>query len=70
MEEIYEAVLPEMAENDIEDTTANRAIFLEGLFDAWREDSDDSIEKSLYMMALNAEIMSLKLQLMFPRILG
>ena len=32
IEEIYEAVLPEMDANKIEDTTENRLIFLEGLY--------------------------------------
>lgn len=70
MEEIYETVLPEMAANDIEDTTENRIAFLTGLYDGWKEDPETSLEKTFYMMALNSEIMSLKLKLMFPRTLG
>jgi hypothetical protein len=70
IEEIYAAVLPEMEANGIEDTTENRIVFLQGLYDGWKEDEDTSIEKTFYMLALHSEIFGLKLRLMFPRILG
>jgi hypothetical protein len=63
IEEIYEFVLPEMKANDIEDTTFNRMLFLEGLRDGWKEDSETSLEKSLYMIAINGEIFILKMKL-------
>lgn len=66
MEEIYEAVLPEMAAHDIEDTTSNRIEFLTGLYDGWNEEPNKSIEQILYMIALSAEITFLKIQLQFP----
>ena len=66
IEEIYDFVLPEMAENNIEDTSEHRMWFLEGLRDGWREDTDISIEKSMYMFAITAEIWKLKTIMQFP----
>ncbi len=66
IEEIYESVLPEMMDHDIEDTVDNRITFLTGLYDAWKEDSDRSVEKTLYMTALNSEIFCLKIRKRFP----
>lgn len=56
LEEIYEAVLPEMEAHGIEDTDANRHAFLSGMRDAWVEDPFKSIEKTLYVVAINLEI--------------
>ena len=56
IEEIYDFVLPVMAKNNIEDTSEHRIWFLEGLRDSWREDTDTSIEKSMYIFAITAEI--------------
>lgn len=70
VEEIYAAVLPEMARNEIPDTTENRIIFLQGLYDGWKEDPESSLEKVLYQVALHGEITLLKLKLQFPSILG
>ncbi len=67
VEEIYEAVLPEMAAHDIEDTIENRITFLTGLQDAWKEDPEVSFEKTLYMIALSGEIFNLKLKTLLPR---
>jgi hypothetical protein len=67
-EEIYEFVLQEMEANDIEDTIENRLAFLEGIREAWSEDSDASVEKALYQIALNSEIMILKMRIMFQPI--
>ncbi len=61
IEEIYESVLPEMEAHEIEDTVPNRITFLTGLYDGWREDSDHSFEKTLYMIALRTEICCLTL---------
>lgn len=59
---IYAAVLPEMAAHDIEDTPENRASFLEGLRDGWVEDhSDDSVEKSMWVLAASMEILRLRM---------
>jgi hypothetical protein len=68
VEEIYESVLPEMAKNDIEDTVENRISFLQGLQDAWAEDSDDSLEKALWQVALAGELLSLETKLMLRAI--
>lgn len=68
IEEIYAEVLPMLMEsNGIEDTPQNRLSALEGLRDAWKEDNDDSIEKTLYMVALNAEIFALHIKVMWPQ---
>lgn len=66
IEEIYEAVLAEMAVNNIPDTPANRLEFLQGLSDAWKEDPDTSLEKLRYQMALTTEIFTLILEVRFP----
>lgn len=68
IEEIYETVLPEMEANGIEDTIENRIVFLQGLYDGWKEDEDRCIEKTLYQIALISEINVLKIKLKFPRI--
>lgn len=65
---IYEFVLPEMAANNIPDTTKNRIAFMQGLFDAWEEDTDTSLEKILFMLALNGEIVNLQLTSLLDRI--
>lgn len=70
IDEIYEFVLPEMESLKIEDTTENRISFLMGLSDAWKEDTDRCLEKTLYQLALTSEINCLRLKLMFPRIMG
>lgn len=67
IEEIYAFVLPELASNQIEDTTANRLSALQGLMDGWKELQEDisieqSIEKSLYMLALSTEIFVLQMK--------
>lgn len=59
IEEIYAAVLPELAANNIEDTTANRLSALTGISAAWQEDKSNSVEKALYQLALSAEIIRL-----------
>lgn len=69
IEEIYAEVLPTMKEHEIEDTTENRVVFLQGLYDAWKEDEETSLEKTFYMLTLHSEIMLLKMKLMFPNIL-
>ncbi len=66
IEEIYAELLPELAANGIEDTPTHRMWALEGLYDAWKEDPETSTEKTLWMMALQAELWSLRLKLMFP----
>lgn len=63
VQEIYDFVLPEMEANDIEDTTLNRYLFLTGVRDAWYEDEESSFEKTLYLIAINGEIMILKIRL-------
>lgn len=65
MDEIYEAVLPEMKSHGIEDTTENRLIFLTGVKEAWMEDADKSHEKMRYMMAISFEIIHLDEKIQF-----
>lgn len=62
---INEFMLKTMEEEEIEDTIENRIAFLTGLGDAWREDTDTSIEKTLYQVALMSEITSLNIKLKF-----
>lgn len=69
IEEIYAEVLPMMKEHEIEDTTENRVAFLQGLYDAWKEDEETNLEKTFYMLSLHSEIMLLRMKLMFPNIL-
>jgi hypothetical protein len=64
-QEIYERALPEMKSNGIDDTIENRIVFLNGMYDACKEDADISFNKTLRMVALNSEICSLKLKLDF-----
>ena len=66
MTKIYdELVLPFMAENGIEDTTQNRLWALEGVYAAWNEDGDNSIEKTIWKVALIGEMNVLRIKLMF-----
>lgn len=63
IDEIYAAVLPEMAEKGIEDTLENRHAFLTGLKDGWLEDEEESLEKSLYVLSITMEIAMLQLKI-------
>jgi hypothetical protein len=65
VDEINDFMLDAFKEENIEDTTENRLAFLEAVQEAWREDDGDSLEKSLYQVALSGEIMILKLRTMF-----
>jgi hypothetical protein len=70
IEEINNAMLSEFKTHQIEDTIENRIVFLTGLQDGWNEDTDvldfdQQAEKSLYQMALSAEIFGLQLKKMF-----
>lgn len=70
IEEIYEFVLPEMESLKIEDTTENRISFLMGLSDAWKEDTDRCIEKTLYQLALIGELNRLRIKLTFAHVMA
>lgn len=59
LEEIYVAVLPEMAAHNIEDTPQNRLQFLTGIRDAWLEDGSVSFVKWLYLITIGNEIIRL-----------
>jgi hypothetical protein len=63
IEEIYTFILPELASKGIDDTPQHCLWALEGLRDAWKKDSDISLEKTLYQIALNGEILILKMKL-------
>lgn len=65
IEEIYDAVLKEMARLGIEDTPQNRLDMLTGLYEGWQEDTSSSFEKSLYVIALASEIAVLRVQVAF-----
>lgn len=54
--EINDAMLPEFTSRGIEDTPDNRVAFLEGLRQAWIEDTSKSPEKVQYQRALQFEI--------------
>jgi hypothetical protein len=60
IEEILEAVTQEMEDNNINNTIENRLSMLEGVRNSWREDPDTSLEKALYMIALQTEIGKLR----------
>lgn len=61
IDEIYEHVLPEMKTNGIEDTVENRIAFLEGMNDAWREDTSFNVMKPFYILAVALEIQRLRI---------
>jgi hypothetical protein len=72
IEQIYEAVLPELAAAGFEDTLLNRYHALQGLREAWREDvetdPDVVFEKVLWMIALDGEILILSMKLAFQNL--
>lgn len=68
IEEIYANVLPMLEELGAEDTTEHRLWALEGLAEAWKEDSDSSFEKTFWRLALTQEICTLKIKLSFHKI--
>jgi hypothetical protein len=59
VKEIYDHVLPEMAANNIEDTTENRIKVLTGLQTAWSEEPS-GFAKLPWMFALGTEILRLR----------
>lgn len=59
LKEIYDVVLVEMADKNIEDTTENRLAFLTGLSDEWAADETVSFSKPLYQIVLSTEILVL-----------
>lgn len=63
IDEIYAAVLREMELRGIEDTPETRRTFLIGLRNGWMEDEDRSMEKALYLLAVNNEISRLKIEI-------
>lgn len=62
-DEITEAMLEDFKLEDIEDTIENRHAFLTGLRDGWKEDTSESVEKSLYLMTIGFMIANLKMQI-------
>ena len=68
IEIVYEALLPEMEANGIEDTPENRHDMLRGLLDAWNEDeSPAGIEKIAYKFAVLLEMHHLRMKIKFPK---
>jgi uncharacterized protein YehS (DUF1456 family) len=65
IEEINQFMLEQFEENGFEDTPENRLAFLQGLQQAWKEDQDVSLEKTLYQIALNGEIMIIQMRIGF-----
>lgn len=63
IDEIYEFVLPELKANGFEDSVENRIAALQGLNDAWREDTDFHPRKPFYIMACALEIQRLTVAL-------
>lgn len=63
IDEIYAAVLREMELRGIEDTPETRRDFLIGLRNSWMEDEDRSMDKALYLLAVNNEISRLKIEI-------
>lgn len=60
IDEIYAAVLPDMAANKIADTPQNRLEFLIGVREAWLEDGTVSFVKWLYLITIGNEINRLR----------
>lgn len=55
-----EFILPLFIENGVEDTPENRLAALQGLQQAWNEDDEKSIEKSMFQFALTLEIINIQ----------
>jgi len=68
IEEINQFMLEAFEEVGFEDTLENRLAFLQGLQEAWKEDPDVSLEKALYQIALNGEIMIIEMKLRYVAI--
>jgi hypothetical protein len=66
MEKIYPHLLADMAANGIEDTTENRAVYLEGMYDEWKADKSLPPEAMPYLAAIHGELFNLKLKIKFP----
>ncbi len=68
-DEIVDEMLKEFKIQKIEDTPLHRLWFLQGLYDGWKEDdSDNCLEKTLWMLTLIGMISNLKMQLRFSGI--
>jgi hypothetical protein len=62
-DEIVDWMLTELQAHGFDDTPENRLAFLQGLQQAWEEDTDVELEKILYQIALNGEIIVLQMRL-------
>ncbi len=60
LDEINNIVEVFLEDTCYEDTPEVRIAFLEGLRDCWKEDPEQCLEKSLYLMTLGFELMRLK----------
>lgn len=54
--EIEDAMVQEMIQKDIVPTLDNQYWFLLGLKDSWLEERDESLEKLMYLIALDVRI--------------
>ncbi len=61
-ETINEQINQMLIENGIQVTPQHRLWAMEGLLEAWEEDPENSMEKSLWLMFLQLEIARLKIQ--------
>jgi hypothetical protein len=63
VKEIRDFMLTELDNMGAEATDENQFYFLTGLRDAWIEDQDNNLEKSLYQLALAGEMARIEAKL-------
>lgn len=69
IEDIYEELLPTLAQHGVEDTTENRFHALTGLYDSWIEDGARDIpEARAWLLAVTIERLTLQNKMMVERI--
>jgi hypothetical protein len=63
IDELNALMLNEFDQNEIEDTLTNRITFLNGVRDAWDEDTSKSLEKAECSLELTVEINRLQFKM-------
>jgi hypothetical protein len=63
IDELNALMLNEFDQNEIEDTLTNRITFLNGVRDAWDEDTSKSLEKAACLLELTVEINRLQFKM-------